>query len=242
MTHKTFPSPAIAEALCEIHFQLPEDKVWEATFGSQYFKTLPPEFIDFEPVIDMMLTLEQGAKGLQPLPLIPKQRLRYKHSSESFMLQLSENVFTFNQLKMYPGWVDVKKQILDYWGKLVDVVKPTQVNRIGLRYINQFPREKPDQRIGEWLKESEYVASCVLKSPNGFLSRVETKLENENRAIITLAPIEDNKIVFDIDCISEKKLEIHSLESEIENLHNNAWEIFSRSLTDKFEQFMKVKK
>lgn len=237
MTNKNFPNPIIAEALCEIHF---ETQKWDKTFGSLFFKKIESEFPTFESVSETPMII-LGPVGIQQSPAPPMHRLRYKHANQNLMLQLSENVFTFNQLKEYPGWFTLKEKLIENWNRLVEVTQINKVNRIGLRYINKIPREQPNQLAGEWLKENEYIAACVLKSINGFVSRVETKIRENERAIITLVPSDDNHIIFDIDCICEGKIEANNIGAELESLHQRVWDVFSKSLTEKLKKHMSEK-
>lgn len=235
MTNKTYPNPVIAEALCEIHFKTPK---WDNTFGSQYFKQIENDFGNFEPITETQMIIIPGPNGIQQSSMTQTQRLRYKHNNQNLMVQLSENVFTFNQLKQYPGWVTFKSKLIENWNKLIGVTQLNEVNRMGLRYINKIPRENPNQFAGEWLKENEYIAACVLKSTNGFVSRVETKVNENQRAIITLTPSDDDHIIFDIDCITENGIALPDIDKELEKLHQRAWDVFSKSLSEKLDNHM----
>ena len=78
------------------------------------------------------------------------------------------------------------------------------------------------------------------------LSRVEARLDAENRVIVTLGdqgaiPSEARgAFIFDIDRIVEKDLpvEVEAITAEARRLHDDIWEIFDSAKTDKLERLL----
>jgi uncharacterized protein (TIGR04255 family) len=241
--HPTYPNPVIEEALCEIHFNCKDGAVWDNTIPSQFYNKISTEFPLFEPITEQGIIIPLGLEGVRVVSGMPttRQRLRYKHKTGQYLLQLSESVFTVNVFKIYPGWAKVKDIITKNWKEFTEVAPAMQVNRIGLRYINSVPRETPSQKANDWFAESQFVAPQVLSSEPGFLSRVETRFSSSERVIVTFGESESSDFIFDIDCISQREepVELRDVDSILEKLHDIEWEIFSEVITPKLESYMK---
>src|SRR5438552_17682769 len=53
--HPTYPNPTITEAVCDIHFRLPQGKVWKPSFPGELFKHIQNEYPEMEPLLEMGL-------------------------------------------------------------------------------------------------------------------------------------------------------------------------------------------
>lgn len=242
--HPTFPNPTIREALCEIHFRLREGAPWQDSLFVKMFIKVQEKFPDMELVTQPALQLQAGPDGVKLLS--PQRRMRFKQVSRNVLLQLSENIFTVNVLPKYPGWAQTECEILDGWTQAREVLQPASIARIGLRYINDIERKTSDERPGDWLAPSDYISKAVLDSLPGFLSRSETRMDAENRVVVTVGEAASDPdrnvsgLVFDIDCIVEKEItpEDDAVRQELAKLHETAWDIFSASMTPSLESVL----
>lgn len=238
--HSAFSNPTIREALCEIHFTLPEGVVWDSAIYGRFFKHVEGEFPELEPVTSagLQMQLPSGRVGFLP----PHSRMRYKHASRNLLLQLSEGIITVNLLPKYGGWTQMQADIALAWSWTKDIVMPTGIARIGLRYINFIPKANKDEVPGDWLAPNAYVASAVLASQPGFLSRAEVHSTRQRKAIVTVGEAvegERSMLVLDTDCIEEaEKDQSLELQPTISLLHDTAWQIFSSFLTTRLKAFL----
>ncbi len=245
-THPSYANPIIAEAVCEIHFTLPDQSAWKPTLPSLFFKHIQSDYPEMEPVVEMALQLEVGPSQIDQSAL-PRQRMRFKHASKPLMLQLGKNVFTVNILPKYPGWESMRRDVLGAWAQACSALSPSGVTRIGLRYINRIERSKPDEPPANWLLAGKYIPAGVLSSRSGFLSRVQSYLDKENRVLVTLAELQADEVskvpplVLDIDRIVEKPLAIDekSLAAVMDNLHEDIWQIFDSVKTPRLTKLLK---
>ena len=241
--HPTYPNPTINEALCEIHFRLPQGVDWKPSMFGDFFNRVQSRFPELEPAARVGVQLQMRPDGVGQRVLPPQQRMRYKEPSGKLLLQLSSKVLSVNVLAKYPGWAQMSENILWAWRHAIELIKPEAIARIGLRYINFIERTRPDQTPGDWFAPSDYIPKSVLSSLPGFLSRLEIHTDECNRRIITLAeassPDQDTTVlVLDIDCMVEKEIEIHgeSVLEEITLLHDAVWDIFDASKTPRLEK------
>lgn len=244
--HPSYRNPTIAEALCEIHFSLPDGESWKASLAGNLFKKVQNEFPEMEPTTEIGLQFELGPQRIGHPLLPPRQRTRFKHKDRPLMLQLGPNVFTVNVLPKYAGWGNMRKDVLGAWRQATNVLNPERITRIGLRYINKVNITEDNETPNEWFKASDYLPEAVLRSKGSFLSRVESQIDAENRIIVTLAEGQsDDKehkrgIIFDIDRILQKDIPIEDkvLLSEMDNLHEHVWEIFKTVQTERLKRHL----
>jgi uncharacterized protein (TIGR04255 family) len=245
--HPKYPNPIIQEALCEIHFSLPEGQKWRSSVFGELFKRIQDEYPTLEPVMQLGLQFQFGPGKLGQSLLPPRQRMRYKHKSQNTLIQLSENIFTYNVLPRYNGWDVMKEGILKAWADTMSIIKVDKITRIGLRYINRINLAQ-NQKPSHWLSTSSFIPQAAIDSMPGFLSRIEVQAENNRRTIVTLGdslaqPEHDHPILlFDIDCIVEKAIvnDAAAIEKEIHFLHEFVWNVFESSKTKNLENYMKA--
>jgi uncharacterized protein (TIGR04255 family) len=238
--HPTYPNPTIQEALCEIHFALPEGVAWEPTVFGEFYRKIQDKFPQMEPVSQVAVQLQAGPARIEHTVLPARQTMRYRHPSKNLLVQLSEGILTVNVLPVYAGWERMQADILDVWGEALDVIHPQSVKRIGLRYIDFIQRESAGETPGDWLRDSEYLPKAALSSLAGFLSRTEIRVDEETRLIVALGEAGEDPpaIVLDIDCIVEKEItiEAESIAEATRRLHDMESEVFFASVTQRLER------
>jgi uncharacterized protein (TIGR04255 family) len=228
--HPSFPNPTICEAVCEINFKVISDAEWQNKIFGDLFKEICNDFPIQEPLIQTNIYLQKDKEGLlQILP--PQQWVRYKNNKNNLILQLTKNILTINLLPKYPGWEQMKEYILNYSIKVSKIIQSEAITQIGLRYINSIERNNPEETPGTWFNNNDYIPNSVLTSLPGFLYRNEFLINNNHRVVITVAEKDNNEkkdIILDIDCISNKQIEIKKklIDKEIETLHQKAIDIF----------------
>jgi uncharacterized protein (TIGR04255 family) len=238
-----YPHPTIVEAICDIRFRLAPRKRWRPSFPGELFKHIQDEYPEMEAVPDVGLQLE--VEPLSPRVQVVAQRPKvcFKHSSRALLLQLAENSLTVNTLLPYPGWQVMRSDVLTIWQKVAEVVRPEMITRLGVRYINRIVKETEQDCLGTWLTENAYIPKGLLEAHPGFLLRVETYLDEENRLILTLGDTKSEgdgpygAIIFDIDRMVKREIvpEQDALEQELNRLHVAVWEVFSSAQGEKLE-------
>lgn len=249
MGHPPYSSPIIAEAVCEIHFRLPAEATWPPSLPGEFFKHIQDEYPVMETLQDIGLQFEVGPGGVRQQFAPPKLRIRFRHHSRPVLLQLAENTLTINFLPPYPGWESMRITVLEAWHRSLEVFEPAVMTWISLRYINRIERAAIHERPKDWLNTTDYIPAGVLCSDRGFVSRVETHLDPQNRLLVTVAdqaPTEASRfgaIIFDIDRIVEREMlpEESILEQEMNRLHTDVWTIFAAARTERLIRLLEQK-
>lgn len=239
--HPPYPSPSIREVVCEIHFRLADE--WKASIYSRYFEKIADQFSNFEPFSTP--TLVSANAGTEGATIIFPLVMRYQHSSRQLLLQLSENRLVINVLPVYPGWQQVIEDIRYAWGKLCEVVEPTSIERIGLRYINAIARSAESETLSKWLKPNDYAPTAVLQAPKGFMVQVSKFIAEKDRIIVRLSDQSPSTndygtFIFDIDRITEQNInpDENSLLENAIRLHDDVWEVFSSAKSEDLERLL----
>lgn len=244
--HPRYPRSAIIEALCEIYFALPEGQVWSGAIPGRFFRRIQDEFPEMEADQVIGVDVVIGASGREEPSLRPRLRTRFRHRERPLLLQLSEGIFTVNVLAPYPGWQQVYTDVIMGWEQLLLEIQPKMITRIGLRYINRFPRQTKDERAETWLRASEYLAPGALTSLPGSVSRVEVHLAEHEQLIVTLGyqPPEESlthgAVIFDLDRITRQQRHAHvdALRDVMEQLHDDVWQAFETAKGDHLERYL----
>ena len=245
MPHPSYPNPTIVEAVSEIHFSLAPGLSWSPSTPGALWREIATEYPDVDPIVESGVEVRVKPDGSLDHVITERKRYRFTHTSKSKLVQLSENVFSLNHLKPYPGWPTVKDELIRVWRQFTKIVEPSGVTRIGLRYVNAIQRDGQDELASRWLQETPFLPRQPLQSLPPFSSRVEARLEKTNRAIVSMGigkkDVQFGYIVFDIDCIREENIDAtaESISDAAEDLHEHAWAIFRAAKTDDLERMLK---
>jgi len=244
--HPSYPNPVIVEAVCELQFELSKEKPWKASLFGDFYKNVQGEYPEMEPLQGVGVQLDVGPQGLGQRLVPQRQRMRFKHAERPLILQLDETSLIVNVLAPYPGWEKVIRDIMDAWRHATQVLSPSAVIQVGLRYINRIELSSSKDRPRDWIRPNDYVATGVLNSGPGFLSRAEAHSTEHDTTTVTLGyqPPEDSNsygaIIFDIDRITQRGLSVKEAElgREVNNLHEDVWRVFASARSDKLESFL----
>jgi len=229
--HPTYTNPTVNEAICDIHFTIPEGLSWNSSYYSKYFTLIQGEYSLFEPVFD------SGA------PVFDKSstKMRFYHDKRNHYIQLSELALTINELQPYLGWQIMQTDILNAWGVHREAIGPVQIDAVSLRYVNFILAENEHQKLGEWLEKNPYVADSVLTMQPSF-SQVLSTTQKGTRLLINTgeikSPPEDGERTFVLDINAMYMVDEGSqieISAVINQLHNEVWEIFNGFKSDKLD-------
>ena len=244
--HPSYPNDSILEALCELRFERVSDALWSKA-PAELVRKLSDKLPDMEPVTETGLELLIDKKTGQPVQRVVQGgvKLRFSNEDKSRLVQVSQDLFSFNVINNYPDWKEMHDSIIVYWETVSKILYVNRVSRIGLRYINVVPFNKGTQKISDWLKPSDYIPPIIKESNHGFSYRIETHPAKDITNIVQIAirDKQDDKseLVFDIDSILIPKFE-HNLSNEITTLHNdNIWEIFKSAIASSYEKYLNTK-
>jgi uncharacterized protein (TIGR04255 family) len=242
--HPPYKNPSIQEALCEVRFAMPNPSRWSPSKPSALNEKLRPEYPDFETLTEHGFEMMVGPEGMLPRSLTPRLKLRFANRTRPVRLQFGEDTFVINILPPYPGWADFKAEFLRLWPSVTEVMQPTWIKRIGMRYINRVPRESADERPSHWLQSCANIPDAILNSRPPFLFRLEVTKEKDERLSLTLLHDKSRSeeafgsLIFDIDRITESRVDDDQIATTVERLHDEIWEVFKSGKNDKYTKLL----
>lgn len=146
---RRYRQPPILEAVCEIHFELPEpltagqialmEPVWKPS--------LPNVQTNEEKGIEVLV----GLGGVETKEMAHGQRLVARAEDGARLAQLSGRFLAVNQLKPYPGWNEGFREHIHSRLKEVCAHLPIKrVSQINLRYIDRLDFPEVPLQWPEW--------------------------------------------------------------------------------------------
>lgn len=246
--HPTYPQPTIQEALCEIRFEELDSKV-EGDFFTKMFDDVREEFPSIEPIHQHQVDIKLSSQGMTQSIRPSEQRFKCTSEDGIRLIQFSPKTFIVNFLDKYPGWDSFEEVIVNNWEKMVNHINPLTVCRVGLRYINKLPAISIDEKLGKYLKNSEFVPTALIESEEKGFMRLET-IPQKGKVSVTSVGLNEKEssgtsrvYMFDIDCIHEGELSSskNSIEEIVNELHGHVWDIFDASMSEDLEKYLKAK-
>ena len=154
--------------------------------------------------------------------------------------------FVFSRLRPYPseGWPSIRPEIEHLWKIYQDVIKPSQIIRIGMRYINQIDIPSAQVDLEDYFSEPPRVPQGLEQTLEHFLTRlVVSQPQIQGKSIISqiLAPSSQpgfTSIILDIDVLTEKPMNADTTQimSTLDRFRHLKNEIFKQSVKPKTEE------
>jgi len=244
---ETFKNPPITEALIDIRTELASDasiadieKIYEdikAAYPKKKSRFRYEGVIEFkEGEIPSAESKDLGPDGILLWSADDKQLVQFRLDG-----------FTFNRLRPYKNWDAMQAEAKPLWDLYVNKMKPLQVTRLALRYINSIDIPAMSVRLEDYFTKPPQIPEGLSQLVEQFLARVVIDFpEIRAKAVITQAlqpPRSPNvtSVLFDLDVFRSIRLtpashEVWDILSELRSLKNN---IFDKSITDKTKELFR---
>lgn len=233
----------INEAILEILVELPPSTLknldpFKAIVGEAYTKV--------ETLTNFHTTISLNKEGKNDLE---KEDLGYLFMTEDkcSAIQTRLNGFSFGQIKKsYKGWDLFVSEARDYFEKYFEIISPSSIQRISLRFINQIDIPLPFNEFKEYILTIPDIAPGLPNELTSMFMQLTIRSKEHNaEAIITetFNTIQDNKLpfIFDIDVIQqlENQKNFKAIWDNFEKLRMFKNKVFFNSITDKTFELIK---
>jgi uncharacterized protein (TIGR04255 family) len=237
--HPKFPFPTISEVICEIGFRREEaDRISATTL----LETLRPEYPEIQPVGAVAVQVAIGQTFVTPPPgfaQVPSPSFKFASATGDQFVQVSGSNFIYHSARAYPGWDAAKAAILWAWTQVLPRLKPTELTKMGLRYVNKIAKDEPHPHLSDWLRPTDDLPRRLIASKGHFLARVESTSGPTELRLVTLAQLVPDAtaphgaILFDIDRITTERRPATetAIAETLQTLHDDVWDIFSPART-----------
>jgi uncharacterized protein (TIGR04255 family) len=157
----------------------------------------------------------------------------FKASNDTFIVQIGPDVFTVSSFPEYVGWDKFSTEIFSIIKMVKNLNIITKVHRLGIRYINFFPKDIFDSINLEILFKSEKLASAKTHIRTEFS---DDQFKSTLQVINDFDHNSEHGSVIDIDTFKDSNLNalLDSFETIINNGHQSEKELFFSLLKDSF--------
>lgn len=243
--HPKFPNPTIAEATCEFTFNREAEPSWSS---GEAYKVLQDQFPEIQPIGNMALQIIIGPVAPPPSPRppgVPAPAFRFASKAGDRAVQMSDTNFIHAFTGSYPGWDNLKASILAGWMKVLPIIRPKEVTKVGLRYINRIVKDEKHPQLRDWLSPTDDLPATLIASRGHYLGRIESTTDDNNLKLITISSQEAGgdapvgAIIFDIDRIRAGNVatDVNTASGILDSLHEDIWQVFwsarTQALVDK---------
>lgn len=126
----------------------------------QVLKKELPEFQTIRPMasVSVTLALEETSEGSpsppteQPKPERARYGFRLESEDNRHIAMFTRDYFSFSQLKPYDSWETFQTEALRIWAIHEKLTGPTEIKRIGVRFINRLEVPSANLNPGDYLK------------------------------------------------------------------------------------------
>jgi uncharacterized protein (TIGR04255 family) len=240
-----FPNAPVTEAVLDLRVKLPAG--FDMKLFDSYFEKVKADFPnkDTQRISSLKFDLKEQQASIQS---DETNGLILKSADNSKVIQIRKDGFSFNKLRPYEDWATFNKDAKKYWDLYLELIRPEEVYRIAVRYINLIKVPINAKNFEEYFTTFPKIAPELPQLVSELLMRVVINDSNgSNTAIVTQA-IDVSKLdgktipfIFDIDVFKEVSLkpDDSKIWDVLESQRNFKNEIFISSLTEKAKELFK---
>jgi uncharacterized protein (TIGR04255 family) len=226
----------IIEAVLDIRV-VPSVK-WDATNLQNELKQHLPDFPTHETIRETTFQLPPGKKA----PVVEDFGcVGFKlHSSDNLhIVQFNKGSFVFSRLKPYQDWGRFSQEALQLWAIYCDLLKPSEVRRIGLRFINRIAIKQPTIELSDYYRYPPASIKELNWPLAGYLHHDVMQVPKTSYSVNVIKTVQnvpgDIGLLLDIDVFMQSRFAYNEL-CIIECMEEMRWvknKIFFGSLTER---------
>jgi uncharacterized protein (TIGR04255 family) len=235
----------IVEAALDIRV-VPSVKWDETSLQSELKQRLP----DFPKVENMRQTRYQITPGQPDSPKVEDFGcIGFKlHSSDKLHIaQFNKGAFVFSRLQPYENWQQFSGEALRLWVIYCKLLKPKEVTRIGLRFINRIAIKQEKVELADYYKYPPKSLEELNWTLTGYLHHDVMQIPETSYAVNLIKTVQNVPgageigLILDIDVFTGEGFEYNELHLKrfLEEMRWVKNKIFFSSLTDKVIQELK---
>jgi uncharacterized protein (TIGR04255 family) len=218
---------------------------WDEVVLREQLKQMLPDFPKVDNLQQIQFQFMPGQSEKSSFKDISTTGLRLNSSDGLHVVQFNKTAFTFSRLKPYANWESFRHEALRLWKIYYELLKPAEILRIGLRFINRISIKQNIIELSDYYKYPPEPLKDLKWPLTGYLHHDMMQVP-ETEYIVNLiktvqyAPAETG-LLLDIDVFLQnqsgydKRLIIDSLEE----MHWIKNKIFFSSITEKLEKELK---
>ncbi len=123
---------------------VPEELLKELSHKLQDYPVISPQH-------ELEMEFSSGPEGASHSQKACWQGFRLESKDKLHVAQFGRNGFAFSRLKQYDDWTQFTGEAIRLWKIYVELAKPIEIERLGIRFINMLEVSSP-AKLGDLLK------------------------------------------------------------------------------------------
>ena len=245
----------VHEVICQLRF--PSILSINTTEPADFQEMIRAEFPQYARRQDRpqprLVTTSAGAKLEQQPPITNHHFLSADHC---WKVNLTPNFISLSTVR-YTDWETFARYLDQALAAFIQIYKPAYFQRVGLRYLNLFSRQRLDEVGTPWsdliapvylgaMQEPDISEADVLNSGVDLLLKLDNSCQTKihagpGRLKVTNANVPQDpeiKFVLDMDLVMNGNTPCTLAAAGLETLHAHATRIFEGALTERVRQAM----
>lgn len=219
-TFEHLPNAPIVEAV--IHWRARAEKKLEPAKLLEQLKAKLPDYPHLQRQQEIAVETEFDAEG---------GSLRQNHAWHGFRLestdklqvaQYTRNGFVFSRLRPYENWETFQSEAQRLWGIYRELAEPSEIQRLGVRFINLIPSVEPDQ-LGKVLTLPPRSPRKMQLPIKGFLHQTRFEVPDhpyELGVVQTIQPPapperESHAVILDLDVGTTRAIRFDEMDNRL---------------------------
>ena len=188
---------------------------WEESAITEQFKRCLPEYpnVQSHREIRREFKLAPGAKSEQAVQDMGWLGLRCESEDKLHIAQFNRDGFTFSRLKPYQVWEQFYQEGLRLWGLYNEIAQPSEIQRIGLRFINRIEFSQDRVDLDDFLQNPPKTPLGMDVPFEGFLHHNTLEVPGYPYSINVIQTVQPSQgaddswgVILDIDVFTTKPI------------------------------------
>jgi len=165
--------------------------------------------------------------------------LKYHSTDNVHISQFNKGAFVFSRLKPYQDWGHFSQEALRLWTIYCELLKPIEIRRIGLRFINRLVIKQQAVELADYYKNPPSSIKDLNWPLAGYLHQDRVQVPESPYFTNVIKTVQNTPgeigLLLDIDVFMQNHFNFNELRI-IECMEEMCWiknKVFFNSLTDK---------
>ncbi len=95
--------------------------------------------------------------------------VHFQSEDQKYIAQFNRDGFTLNRLEPYQSWDQFQTEAMRLWNGYAEFVKPTQIHRVGLRYVNRIQMPAGELHFEDYIEVAPSTPKGLDLPVSGFM-------------------------------------------------------------------------
>ncbi len=225
------------------------ESAWEESAVSEQFKQRLPEYpsVQSHREIRHEIKVTADAQPEQAVHDMGWRGLRCESADKLHIAQFNRDGFSFSRLKPYQSWERFYQEGMRLWGLYNEIAQPSEIQRIGLRFINRIEFSQDEVKLEDFLENPPKTPRGMEVPFEGFLHHNTLAIPGYPYGINVIQTVQPSQgagaawgVILDIDVFTTEPLVNQDLIGQ--HLTKMRWlknKVFFGSITTKTLELIK---